>query len=55
MKRLLIVLGLVAAGVTGLGFEADTGVLIHRWEVWERIRAGDEPGSPKVGPAAPVA
>ncbi len=23
-----------------LGFEADAGIAIHRWEVWERIRAG---------------
>jgi hypothetical protein len=34
-----------------LGFEVDAGVPVHRWEVWERIRAGDGPGAP----AAPVA
>jgi carbon storage regulator CsrA len=22
-----------------LGFEADKGVPVHRWEVWQRIRA----------------
>ena len=22
-----------------LGFEADAGIPVHRWEVWERIRA----------------
>ena len=24
-----------------LGFEADAAIPVHRWEVWERIRAGD--------------
>ena len=24
-----------------LGFEASQNVPVHRWEVWERIRAGD--------------
>jgi carbon storage regulator len=28
-----------------LGFEADGGILIHRREVWERIRAGVRPES----------
>ena len=28
-----------------LGFEADKGVAVHRWEVWERIRLG-LPASP---------
>ena len=23
-----------------LGFEADAAIPVHRWEVWERIRAG---------------
>ncbi len=23
-----------------LGFEADAGIPVHRWEVWERIRGG---------------
>jgi carbon storage regulator len=27
-----------------LGFEADSAIPVHRWEVWERIRAGDGPG-----------
>ncbi len=27
-----------------LGFEADAGIPVHRWEVWERIRAGVPPG-----------
>jgi carbon storage regulator len=37
-----------------LGFEVDKEVPVHRWEVWERIRAGDQPDGPPVGPAAPV-
>ncbi len=38
-----------------LGFEVDRDVPVHRWEVWERIRAGGPPDGPPVGPAAPVA
>jgi carbon storage regulator len=26
-----------------LGFEADSGIAVHRQEVWERIRARDQP------------
>jgi carbon storage regulator len=26
-----------------LGFEADTSIPVHRWEVWERIRTGGRP------------
>jgi carbon storage regulator len=29
-----------------LGFEVDAGVPVHRWEVWERIRAAVQPGPP---------
>jgi carbon storage regulator len=38
-----------------LGFEADADVPVHRWEVWERIRAGGGPDSATEGPAPPVA
>ena len=34
-----------------LGFEADSGIPVHRWEVWERIRAAAgraSPGSPQL-------
>jgi carbon storage regulator CsrA len=32
-----------------LGFEVDTAVPVHRWEVWERIQAGgDRVSSPPV-------
>ena len=29
----------IKAGSVRLGFEADKDCAIHRWEVWERIRA----------------
>ena len=35
-----------------LGFEADAGVPVHRWEVWERIRAGSRPDSPGEDPGS---
>lgn len=31
----------IVGGKVRLGFEAESDVPIHRWEVWERIRAGD--------------
>ena len=34
-----------------LGFEADGGIPVHRWEVWERIRAGVQPESLGEDPA----
>jgi carbon storage regulator len=37
-----------------LGFEAGKDVSVHRWEVWERIRAGSQRDSPSEDPAAPV-
>jgi carbon storage regulator CsrA len=33
-------------GRVRLGFEAHSGILINRWEVWERIIAGGLPESP---------
>jgi len=30
-------------GSVRLGFEARGDVPVHRWEVWERIRAGGKP------------
>ena len=35
-----------------LGFEVDAEVPVHRWEVWERIRAGGRPDSPAADPVA---
>ena len=38
-----------------LGFEVDSSVPVHRWEVWEKMRTNGERDSPLEGPAAPVA
>ena len=34
-----------------LGFEAATGIPVHRWEVWERIHANGNGDSPAGDPA----
>jgi carbon storage regulator len=44
----------IKGGAVRLGFEADADVPVHRWEVWQRIRAGVLPVNPRAGPAAPV-
>lgn len=31
----------IDGGKVKLGFEVDAAVPVHRWEVWERIQAGD--------------
>jgi carbon storage regulator CsrA len=31
----------IIGGKVRLGFEIDAAVPVHRWEVWERIRAGE--------------
>src|SRR5262249_59711413 len=52
--RLLTVTVLeIRGGTVRLGFEAAT-VPVHRWEIWERINAGDPPAKPAGEPAAPV-
>jgi len=33
----------INGGRVKLGFDIDSSVPIHRWEVWERIRAADLP------------
>jgi len=38
-----------------LGFEAAAEIPVHRAEVWERIRANAQSGSPQEDPAAPLA
>ncbi len=38
-----------------LGFEADAGIAIHRWEVWERIRAEGQSDGVGEDNAAPMA
>jgi len=44
----------VVGGTVRLGFQADTSVLVHRWEVWQRIHAGALPPGrappPRAGP-----
>ena len=37
-----------------LGYEADAGIPVHRWEVWERIRDGRQPESLGEDRAAPM-
>jgi len=38
-----------------LGFEVDSSVPVHRLEVWERIRAADQPESLMTGTVVPMA
>ena len=43
-ERLLKVTVLdIRGGKVRLGFEASPDFPVHRWEVWERIRAGGRP------------
>jgi carbon storage regulator len=37
-----------------LGFEADAAIPVHRWEVWERIRADGHSGGIGEDNAAPM-
>ena len=43
----------IKGGCVRLGFEADAGVPVHRWEVWERICGRPPPATLPGGPAAP--
>ena len=53
-ERLLKVTVLeIGAGKVRLGFEVDAEVPVHRWEVWERIRASSRADSPTPDDAAP--
>ena len=45
----------IKSGSVRLGFEGPPEVPVHRLEVWERIRADDEPEDPTGGPVAPLA
>ncbi len=45
----------IKGGKVRLGFEADSDVPVHRWEVWERIRAGGLPDGATGAPALPEA
>lgn len=44
----------IDGGKVKLGFEVDKDVPVHRWEVWERIRASAPPDSLTGGPTTPV-
>jgi carbon storage regulator len=44
----------IRGGSVRLGFEADEAIPVHRWEVWERIRAGVRPDSPAGDAIEPV-
>lgn len=37
----------IHGGKVKLGFEADSGIPVHRLEVWERMQAGGLPDSPE--------
>ena len=45
----------IRSGKVRLGFEVDAKVPVHRWEVWEQIRAAGGPDSPAGDDAVPVA
>ncbi len=45
----------IKSGSVRLGFEGAVEVPVHRLEVWERIRANDEPEVPTGDPVAPLA
>ena len=42
----------ISRGIVRLGFEVDKAIPVHRWEVWERIRAGGQPVNLTGGRAA---
>jgi carbon storage regulator CsrA len=49
-ERLLKVTVLeISPGKVRLGFEIEKDVPIHRWEVWERLRAGGRPNGASEG------
>jgi carbon storage regulator CsrA len=53
-ERLLKVTVLeIAGGRVRLGFEVDKDVPVHRFEVWEKVRAAGVPVRP-AGPVPPV-
>lgn len=55
-ERMLTVTVLeIDGGKVRLGFDVDRAVPVHRWEVWERIRASGLPESPVPIPPGPMA
>ena len=45
----------IKGGSVRLGFEVNRDSPVHRWEVWERIRANGRPDRPTADLAATVA
>jgi carbon storage regulator CsrA len=45
----------IVGGTVRLGFQADTSVLVHRQEVWQRIHPNGQPDSLPPGRAPPGA
>jgi carbon storage regulator CsrA len=43
----------IDCGKVRLGFQAEAAVVIHRWEVWQRIQADGLPDGSTPDPAAP--
>ncbi len=43
----------IRRGLVRLGFEAEADIPVHRWEVWQRIRAPGGPEGPTGGAAVP--
>ena len=43
----------IESGRVRLGFQADSAVAVHRWEVWQRIQVNGRPDSPTADAAAP--
>jgi len=44
----------IKSGRVRLGFEAPVAIPVHRWEVWEQIRANGRPDSPREDSTAPA-
>ncbi len=53
-KLLKITVLEIKGGSVRLGFEAEASIPVHRLEVWERIRTGDDQGHSTSGRAPPV-
>ena len=45
----------ICGGKVKLGFEAPSDVLVHRWEIWERIHANGQSEGVRKNPATPNA
>jgi carbon storage regulator CsrA len=43
----------IEGGKVRLGFQAGSTLVVHRWEVWQRIQANGRPESPPPAPDAP--